>query len=110
MKYNGSPSKGSTVLLSIFAAAIIGLNGAGQGHPVGYRWQLTAPDGQQFSLTQQNTSLSYDGGEWRIRLEVVYLHQSPIGPIPWVAVKSTVYPTPLFADGFESGDTTEWEE
>ena len=51
-------------------------------------------------------------GEWKIHLEVYYLHKSPFGPWPWVAVTDTTYHSPgvIFTDGFENGTTSKWSQ
>ena len=74
-----------------------------------YQWTINSPSGKTTYIEGERVSFSFDeDGEWKIHLEVYYLHQSPFGPWLWVAVTGTTYTNVIFEDGFETGTTGEW--
>ena len=87
--------------------------GAIEIDPRPYQWTVTSPSGVVSNLEGKYASFVPDeDGNWKIHLAVYYLHQSPYGPLPWVAVTDTTYHSPgvIFTDGFENGTTSKWSQ
>lgn len=97
--------------MGVFLAAAMALPllGSAEGHPVRYDWTVTKPSSQILCSSQQNIMVELDqDGLYKISLDVLYLHESPFGPWPWVAHTSVAYSTVIFADDFESGNVNAW--
>jgi hypothetical protein len=97
------------VLLVAAVVSVLGLSPLAEGHPIGFHWMVTTPtQGVVESHLEHFPFLITEDGDFHIRLETAYLHQSPFGPMLWVSVDETVFSTILFGDDFESGNTNAW--
>jgi len=97
------------VELFLAAAMALPLLGSAEGSPVQFDWTVTKPSFQTLQFSTQNVMVVLDeDGLYQIELDVLYLHESPLGPWPWVAHEEAAFSTIIFADDFESGNINAW--
>ena len=99
--------------VAFFAAggdSFISLSGAdSEGHPNAFAWHITTPSGDELDFTGETIVVPFtEDGLWHIGMTAYYLHQSPLGPWPWVSETSATYTNVIFINGFETGTTGAW--
>jgi len=81
-----------------------------QGSPIGYIWEVQPPGDTWRTISTEpvTTYVFADVGTYGIRLTAQYAHDvlgSPWSSTAMVEIESVS----LFSDGFESGDTSAWD-
>lgn len=89
---------------------IFGLSAANsEGHPTAFEWKIVTPQQSVIECYSVECPIGLiEDGAYSIDLYAIYLHQGPMGPLPWISHATASYSTVIFADGFESGNTNAW--
>lgn len=100
----------TSALLAAAVSTILLSAADSEGHPDHFAWTVTTPSGATIGNAGAQVVLPItEDGLWLIHLDAVYLHQSPLGPWPWVSSVDAWYSTVIFQDGFEDGTANAWK-
>ena len=112
---NPVPTDTSTEYYEVMLGSTVKLDGTqSQGHPSGYEWCFLRPDGEACEVYSHDETLLWTPdttGVWTIYMTAMYDHEISPG-VKWKSMAEirVIVHNVLFADGFESGDTSAWTQ